>query len=89
MTRRACRPQPTPVAPRAVPVDLVQAVVKAIARGELDSELAVLGTVIHKRVRLLASARSMIALASLRVGDRGADQPQRQAQLPARSDRGR
>ena len=48
------------------PVDLVQAVVEAIARGELDEELAVL----NQRVRLLATARSMRTLASLRVGDR-------------------
>ena len=52
------------------PVDLVQAVVEAIARGELDEELAVLGAVINQRVRLLATARSMTTLASLRVGDR-------------------
>jgi hypothetical protein len=52
------------------PVDLVQAVVEAIARGELDEELAVLGAVINQRVRLLATARSMRTLASLRVGDR-------------------
>ena len=54
----------------AAPVDLVQAVVEAIARGELDEELAVLGAVINQRVRLLATARSMTTLASLRVGDR-------------------
>jgi hypothetical protein len=52
------------------PVDLVQGVVEAIARGELDEELAVLGAVINQRVRLLATARSMTTLASLRVGDR-------------------
>ena len=52
------------------PVDLVQAVVEAIARGELDDELVVLGAVINQRVRLLATARSMTTLASLRVGDR-------------------
>jgi len=69
MARRARRPQPKP-APPAVPVDLVQAVVEVIARGELDGELAVLGAVINQRVRLLATARSMTALASLRVGDR-------------------
>jgi ribosomal protein L21E len=51
------------------PVDLVQAVVEAIARGELDEELAVLGAVLNQRVRLLATARSMRTLASLRVGD--------------------
>jgi hypothetical protein len=45
-------------------------VVEAIARGELDDQLAVLGAVINQRVRLLATARSMTALASLRVGDR-------------------
>jgi len=54
----------------AVPPDLVQAVVEAIARGELDDELGVLGAVINERVRLLATARSMRTLASLRVGDR-------------------
>jgi hypothetical protein len=69
MSRRARRPQPRPARPRA-PVDLVQAVVEAIARGELDEELGVLGAVINERVRLLATARSMTALASLRVGDR-------------------
>jgi hypothetical protein len=58
--------------PRSVAVrpDLVQAVVEAIARGELDDELGVLGAVINERVRLLATARSMRTLASLRVGDR-------------------
>jgi hypothetical protein len=45
-------------------------VVEAIARGELDEELGVLGAVINERVRLLATARSMTTLASLRVGDR-------------------
>ena len=44
MSRRARRPQPKPPArsPAAMtaPVDLVQAVVEAIARGELDEELA-------------------------------------------------
>jgi len=45
-------------------------VVEAIARGELDQELVVLGAVINQRVRLLATARSMRTLASLRVGDR-------------------
>jgi hypothetical protein len=74
MSRRARRPQPKPPArsPAAMtaPVDLVQAVVEAIARGELDEELAVLGAVINQRVRLLATARSMRTLASLRVGDR-------------------
>ena len=69
MSHRARRPQPRP-APPAAPVDLVQAVVEAIARGELDQELAVLGAVINERVRLLATARSMRTLASLRVGDR-------------------
>ena len=70
MSRRARRPQPKPPArspaARTAPVDLVQAVVEAIARGELDEELAVL----NQRVRLLATARSMRTLASLRVGDR-------------------
>src|SRR6266540_3516945 len=73
MSRRARRPQPKPAAPPAVPVvpvDLVQVVVEAIARGELDKELDVLGAVINQRVRLLAAARSMRTLASLRVGDR-------------------
>jgi ribosomal protein L21E len=45
-------------------------VVEAIARGELDQELAVLGAVINERAQLLATARSMRTLASLRVGDR-------------------
>ena len=67
-------PCPPPAAeaggPSGRPVDLVQAVVEAIARGELDQELAVLGAVINQRLRLLATARSMTALASLRVGDR-------------------
>jgi hypothetical protein len=45
-------------------------VVEAIARGELDEELGVLGAVINERVRLLATARSVRTLASLRVGDR-------------------
>ena len=74
MSRRARRPQHKPPArspaAMAAPVDLVQAVVEAIARGELDEELAVLGAVINQRVRLLATARSMTTLASLRVGDR-------------------
>jgi class 3 adenylate cyclase len=71
MSRRAHRrPQPRPARPLAAPVDLVQTVVEAIARGELDDELAVLGAVINQRVRLLATARSMTTLASLRVGDR-------------------
>src|SRR6266542_200912 len=70
MARRARRPQPEPAAPPAVPVDLVQVVVEAIARGELDGELAVLGAVINERLRLLATAQSMTTLASLRVGDR-------------------
>src|SRR5215217_2080774 len=70
MSRRARRPQPRPARVPAAPVDLVQAVVEAIARGELDVELGVLGAVINKRVRLLATARSMTTLASLRVGDR-------------------
>jgi hypothetical protein len=69
MSRRARRPQPRPARPPAS-VDLVQAVVEAIARGELDQELGVLGAVINERVRLLATARSMRTLASLRVGDR-------------------
>jgi ribosomal protein L21E len=70
MSHRARRPQPRPARPLAAPVDLVQTVVEAIARGELDDELAVLGAVINQRVRLLATARSMTTLASLRVGDR-------------------
>jgi hypothetical protein len=70
MSRRARRPQPRPARVPAAPVDLVQAVVEAIARGELDEELGVLGAVINERVRLLATARSMRTLASLRVGDR-------------------
>jgi len=70
MSRRARRPQPRPARVSAAPVDLVQAVVEAIARGELDEELGVLGAVINERVRLLATARSMTTLASLRVGDR-------------------
>jgi hypothetical protein len=71
MSRRARRPQqPPPARAPAPPVDLVQAVVEAIARGELDQELAVLGAVINERAQLLATARSMRTLASLRVGDR-------------------
>jgi hypothetical protein len=71
MSRRARRPQqPPPARAPAAPVDLVQAVVEAIARGELDEELAVLGAVINERARLLATARSIRTLASLRVGDR-------------------
>ena len=71
MSRRAHRrPQPRPARVPAAPVDLVQAVVEAIARGELDQELAVLGAVINERAQLLATARSMRTLASLRVGDR-------------------
>jgi len=70
MSRRAHHPQPRPARPQADPVDLVQAVVEAIARGELDQELGVLGAVINERLRLLATARSMTTLASLRVGDR-------------------
>ena len=70
MSRRARRSQAQPARPLAAPVDLVQAVVEAIARGELDDELAVLGAVINQRVRLLTTAQSMITLASLRVGDR-------------------
>jgi class 3 adenylate cyclase len=70
MSRRARRPQPSPARTPATPIDLVQTVVEAIARGELDDELAVLGAVINQRVRLLATARSMRTLASLRVGDR-------------------
>ena len=54
MSHRARRPQPRPARTPAAPVDLVQAVVEAIARGELDDELAVLGAVINQRVRLLA-----------------------------------
>jgi len=69
MSRRARRPPPRPARPPAS-VDLVQVVVEAIARGELDEELGVLGAVINERVRLLATARSMTTLASLRVGDR-------------------
>jgi hypothetical protein len=49
---------------------LVQAVVEAIACGELDEELGVLGAVMNERVQLLATAQSMRTLASLRVGDR-------------------
>jgi len=49
MSRRARRPQPRPARPEAS-VDLVQAVVEAIARGELDQELGVLGAVINERV---------------------------------------
>jgi hypothetical protein len=70
MSRRARRPPPRPARVPSVPVELVQAVVEAIARGELDEELGVLGAVINERVRLLATARSMRTLASLRVGDR-------------------
>jgi class 3 adenylate cyclase len=71
MSHRARRPQqPSPARTPPAPIDLVQAVVEAIARGELDDELAVLGAVINERVRLLATARSMTTLASLRVGDR-------------------
>ena len=64
--RRRSRGRPAPRPPR---VDLVQAVVEAIAR-ELDEELGVLGAVINERVRLLATAQSTRTLASLRVGDR-------------------
>jgi len=70
MARYPHRPKPPPSRSPAVPPDLVQAVVEAIARGELDDELGVLGAVINERVRLLATARSMRTLASLRVGDR-------------------
>jgi hypothetical protein len=70
MSHRARRPQPRPARPQAAPVDLVQAVVEAIARGELYDELAVLGAVINQRVRLLATTRSMRTLASLRVRNR-------------------
>jgi hypothetical protein len=70
MARHAHRPKPPLSGSPAVPADLVQAVVEAIARGELDDELGVLGAVINERVRLLATARSMRTLASLRVGDR-------------------
>ena len=68
----ARNPRRSPPPPRSVAVepDLVQAVVEAIARGELDDELGVLGAVINQRVRLLATARSIRTLASLRVGDR-------------------
>src|SRR6266508_160730 len=66
MSRRAHRPQPA--RPPAVPVDLVQAVVEAIARGQLDGELGVLGAVINERARLLATAQAVTTLASLRVG---------------------
>lgn len=48
----------------------MQTVVEAIARGQLDDELAVLAAVINERTRLLATARSVTTLASLRVGDR-------------------
>ena len=65
---RHLRPQPP--RPAAVSADLVQVVVEAIARGELDGELGVLGAVINERLRLLATARSMQTLASLRIGDR-------------------
>ena len=52
MSRRARRPQqPAPARTPAAPIDLVQAVVEAIARGELDGELGVLGAVINERVR--------------------------------------
>jgi hypothetical protein len=70
MSGRARRPQPRPARTLAAPADLVQVVVEAIARGELGDELAVLGAVINERIRLLATARSMTTLASLRVGDR-------------------
>jgi hypothetical protein len=70
MSHRAHRPKPQPARTPAAPPDLVQAVVEAIARGELDDELGVLGAVVNERVRLLATARSMRTLASLRVGDR-------------------
>src|SRR6266508_3291019 len=72
MARRARRPQPEPAAPPAVPVVLDHDLdeVEAIARGELDGELAVLGAVINERLRLLATSQSMTTLASLRVGDR-------------------
>jgi hypothetical protein len=69
MSCRARHPQPQPARPPAS-VDLVQAVVEAIAHGELDQELGVLGGVINERARLLVTARSMRTLASLRVGDR-------------------
>jgi hypothetical protein len=68
MSRRARRPQPRPARTPAAPVGLVQVVVEAIARGELDDELAVLGAVIDQRVRLLATARSMTTLAQGRTG---------------------
>ncbi len=68
----ARNPRRSPPSPRSVAVepDLVQAVVEAIAHGELDDELGVLGAVINQRVRLLATARSIrTTLASVRVGD--------------------
>src|SRR6266545_4647858 len=55
MSRRARRPQQP--SPARTPVDLVQAVVEAVARGELDDELAVLGAVINERVRLNHNAK--------------------------------
>ena len=76
---RRPRPQPRPPLPPArqppptAPTDLVQAVVEAIAHGHLDDdddELAVLGAIINERTQLLATARSVTTLASLRVGDR-------------------
>ena len=70
MARHPHRPTPPPSRSVTVPADLVQAVVEAIARGELDDELGVLGAVINERLRLLATARSMTTLASLRIGDR-------------------
>jgi hypothetical protein len=87
MSHRARRPPPRPARPQAAPVDLVQAVVEAIARGELDDELAVLGAVINERVRLLATARSMRTLASLRVGDRVRINHNAKPRLPARPGR--
>src|SRR6266536_2611442 len=69
MARNPRRPPPPSRSVIAGP-DLVQAVVEAIAHGELDDELGVLGAVINERVQLLATARSMRTLASLRVGDR-------------------
>jgi hypothetical protein len=70
MSHRAPRPKPQPARAPAAPPDLVQAVVEAIARGELDNELGVLGAVLNERVRLLATAQAVTTLASLRIGDR-------------------
>ena len=70
MSHRAARPTPQPARTPAAPPDLVQAVVEAIARGELDSELGVLSAVITQRARLLTTAQAVTTLANLRVGDR-------------------